>query len=172
MYNNYNILLIMPRDLRMHNYIRMGIIICIFGNGKIKTSSCIGMIHRSSMYNLVVIAIWLTKFDWTSNERLLGINYIDRNYKLYCTVMKFSGKIWCLICRILNNPFVTLLYLDEITTLFNYINIFSLSLRLRLPNQYIICAGRKSLMANSSIISINYQHHIDIGIGACVGIEY
>ncbi|PIM95737.1 putative cob(I)alamin adenosyltransferase [Candidatus Hodgkinia cicadicola] len=160
----------MPRELRIHNYIKRGTLLCVYGGGKAKTNTCVGVITRIQSYNLIFVILWLAKFKWFSQERTLGINAINNS------LIQFGiwplGKSWCLINRVIGNPICLWLCLDEFTVLLNLQNIFKINYRLRPLNQNIINTNRKCIASISITNLFNLKHHNDIGTCSQPGLEY
>ena len=168
-----------------------GIIVLLTGNGKGKSSSAMGMICRSLVYDLKVGVVRFLKGEQASGEDIFlknqkrvsiflmkaGFTWDTQNKQLD---MEKALEAWAEAKNFLRDPKIGLVVLDEITYMvsYNYIDEKSIleALSGRPKNQHVVITGRaasKNLIEIADTVSEvkNIKHAFSDNIKAQKGID-
>ncbi|WP_110647305.1 cob(I)yrinic acid a,c-diamide adenosyltransferase [Salinicola peritrichatus] len=169
-----------------------GLILVFTGNGKGKTTAAWGTVTRALGYGYRVGVIQFIKGLWECGERERLIE--DPNLEVHVMATGFTWEtqnrasdtaacleVWREAERLLADPEVYLVVLDEITYMlkFGYLDIDSVQRAIaeRPPEQSVIVTGRNAHralidMADTVTEMNDVKHAFDAGIQARRGIDY
>lgn len=168
-----------------------GLLLVLTGNGKGKSTSGFGMIARATGHGQKAAVIQFIKGEWECGERNLlsnaGVEFHtmatgftwDTQDKTEDTIA--AQKVWQEAKRLLVDPNIDVILLDEITYMvtYQYIALEEIidALTNRPANQHVIVTGRachRDLMEIADTVSEvqNVKHAFDSGIKAQKGIDW
>lgn len=169
-----------------------GLLLVLTGNGKGKSSSAFGMLARSVGHGLRCGVVQFIKGQWECGEHLLFHNHPMVEFHVMNTGFTWDTqdreadiaaavKTWAHAEKILQNPDVNVVILDELTYMLTYgyldadqvIN----ALTNRPPEQHVIVTGRN---ANQRLIDLadtvseveDVKHAFNAGVRVQKGIDY
>ncbi len=161
------------------NFVKRGVITVVCGDGKTKTSNCLGVFYRLLLYGVKCYYVCFIKGVWFSSDRKVVIVAakcgFDINAKM--SFVKELGRCLCYLIAIFGNPDCYYVILDEMS-LFYKLG-FPINLKLLLAYkpifQSLIITGKRNLLITKSctkIRMISVQHHSNFCVMSQLGIEY
>ncbi|ACT34194.1 putative cob(I)alamin adenosyltransferase [Candidatus Hodgkinia cicadicola Dsem] len=161
----------MPSELRLHNYVRRGVVCWVYGDGKLKTSACAGLMCRACAYRMSCALLRFAKLAWASRERGLGASAaagVWREHKPGA----LEAASWCALAKLVGSPRFSLVVVDEIGAVFKARAVLERLLSLRPRHLCVVGAGRRKQAAHALTHSLSVRHHFELGVSAQPGIEY
>ncbi|SET31441.1 cob(I)yrinic acid a,c-diamide adenosyltransferase [Thorsellia anophelis] len=168
-----------------------GIIIVLTGNGKGKTTSAFGTVTRAVGHSKKAAVVQFIKGQWANGERNLleplGVPfYVMATGFTWDTQNKETDRAACQVVwqdakKLLSDPAIDLVVLDEITYMVTYdyleLDELILAIKNRPLHQTVILTGRachRSLieMADTVTEMRPVKHAFDAGIQAQMGIDW
>ncbi|ATY93502.1 putative cob(I)alamin adenosyltransferase [Candidatus Hodgkinia cicadicola] len=158
----------MPRDLRFHNYIRKGLLLCLYGSGKFKTSSCLGFFVRANLRDLPCVFIKAGADVWDFKQTVCTIKNVNNK----SNTAAILATRWCIICKIVGDPTWLYVILDELTLSYRRKLKTNFLFTLRPSFQTVCLATRRQMPAHCVVKFSCSRNHYTRGFGARVGLEY
>lgn len=168
-----------------------GLLLVITGNGKGKSTSGFGTVARAVGHGLTAAVAQFVKGTWACGERNLleklgvvfhimatGFTWETQNKE---TDIKAAQAVWLQSKRLLQDPNIDLVLLDEITYMitYKYIDLDEIieALENRPKNQHVVITGRachRSIIDLADTVSEvrPIKHAFDNGIKAQKGIDW
>lgn len=169
-----------------------GLLLVLTGNGKGKSSSAFGMLARSVGHGLRCGVVQFIKGQWECGEHLLFENHPLVEFHVMNTGFTWdtqdresdiaaARKTWEHAARLLCDPAVDVVLLDELTYMltYGYLDAGAVlkSLRDRPAHQHVIVTGRN---ANAALVELadtvseiqDTKHAFNNGIKVQKGIDY
>lgn len=169
-----------------------GIVLILKGTGKGKSSSAFGMVARALGHEQQVGVVQFIKGKWQTGEEKLFAQHPRVQFEVMGTGFTWdtqnraldiaaSERTWAHAARMLRDPALNLVVLDEITYLFQYgylpLDTLLTALAQRPHHQHVVITGRPcpaELEAVADTISEvhNVRHAFKAGVKAQPGIDW
>ncbi|MEH6470739.1 MAG: cob(I)yrinic acid a,c-diamide adenosyltransferase [Halopseudomonas sp.] len=169
-----------------------GIIILLKGTGKGKSSSAIGMVARALGHGMKVGVVQFIKGKWQTGEQMLFEKHPDVQFEVMGTGFTWDTQdrqkdidaalsTWAHAERMLADPAIDLVVLDELTYMFQYdylpLDSVLEAFKNRPAHQHLVVTGRPAPEALEELADTvtevrNVKHAFKAGIKAQPGVDW
>lgn len=169
-----------------------GTFVLLTGNGKGKSSSALGMVARALGHNMKVGVVQFLKGDWDTGEIGFFRGHSNMHWEIMSSGFTWetqnrdadiasSLETWEKASKMLEDPTIDLVVLDELTYLLHYEYLSEdevlQALMNRPPSQHLVVTGRgasEALIALADTVSEvkEIKHAFKTGIKAQKGLEF